>query len=45
MLRPVVELAYVDGYAVCANGAVCYHLGRDEVVFENLLSVPTRPSW
>ena len=42
VLRPVVELAGVDGYAVCANGAVCYHLGRDEVVFENLLSVPAQ---
>jgi Cof subfamily protein (haloacid dehalogenase superfamily) len=28
----IARLARVDGYAVCANGAVTYHIGTDEVV-------------
>jgi HAD superfamily hydrolase (TIGR01484 family) len=28
----IAALARVDGYAVCANGAVTYHIGADEVV-------------
>lgn len=39
VLAPVAQAAGLTGPAVCANGAVGYHLGRGEVLFEELLSV------
>lgn len=39
VLAPVAALADLAGPAICANGAVGYHLGRQEVLFEELLSV------
>ncbi|WP_433267185.1 HAD family hydrolase [Actinosynnema sp. CS-041913] len=33
----IAEAAGLDGYAVCANGAVLYHLGEDRVVWQRTL--------
>lgn len=33
----IAEAADLDGYAVCANGAVLYHLGQDRVIWQRNL--------
>ncbi|MEV0677128.1 HAD family hydrolase [Actinosynnema sp. NPDC050436] len=33
----IAEAAGLDGYAVCANGAVLYHLGQDRVIWQRTL--------
>ncbi|RKT51994.1 HAD family hydrolase [Saccharothrix australiensis] len=33
----IAEAAGLDGYAVCANGAVLYHLGQDRVLWQRTL--------
>ncbi|WP_232549996.1 HAD family hydrolase [Propioniciclava soli] len=39
VLAPIAAQAGLSGPAICANGAVGYHLGRQEVLFEELLAV------
>lgn len=39
VLAPIAAEAGLSGPAICANGAVGYHLGRQEVLFEELLAV------
>lgn len=40
-IPPVAGPAKLDGYAVCGNGAVVYHIGRDEIVSAHTLDPVT----